>query len=143
MHYQIIKKVNNTGKLEIDNLVLELLKQIVSTITNSLPDDEVDEALKTHHLITMERAKEYMNEKFATDISLFEISSYSYVSPFHFSRIFKKFTSFSPYQYLQNIRLKHAEMLLKNTTLPIAEISFAAGYSSAEYFATALSRSIK
>lgn len=143
LHYQIMKTVNNTGKLQMDNLVIELLKQIVSTITNSSPDDGIDVSLKTRHLITMERAKEYMHEKFAKDISLFEISSYSYVSPFHFSRIFKKFTSFSPYQYLQNIRLKHSEMLLKNTSLPVAEISFAAGFNSAEYFATAFRQKYK
>ncbi len=61
LHYQIMKKVNNTAKLQMDNLVIELLKQIVSAITNSSLDDEVDASLKkTRHLITMERAKEYI-----------------------------------------------------------------------------------
>jgi AraC family transcriptional regulator len=137
LHYQILKKAFGGAKMEIDNLVLELLKQIVFTITNSKPDEEVEVTLKTHHLSTMERAKAYMNEKFATDISLQEISTYSHVSPFHFSRIFKKFTSFSPYQYLLNVRLKHAELLLKNTPLLISEISFSSGFNSAEHFTTA------
>jgi AraC family transcriptional regulator len=110
LHYQVMKKIPNADKLEMDNLVLEFLKQIVSTITNTPFDDEVHAGLKLHHHFTMERAKEYIHEKFATNISLYEIASYSHVSPFHFSRIFKKFTSFSPYQYLLNIRLKHAEI---------------------------------
>jgi AraC family transcriptional regulator len=143
LHYQIMKKIPNADKLEMDNLVLELLKQIVSTITNTPVDDDVDASLKTHHLFTIERAKEYINEKFSTDISLYEISSYSHVSPFHFSRIFKKFTSFSPYQYLLNIRLKHAEMLLKNSSMSISEISFSAGFNSAENFATAFKQRYK
>jgi AraC family transcriptional regulator len=34
-------------------------------------------------------------------------------------------------------------MLLKNTLLPVAEISFAAGFNSAEYFATAFRQKYK
>jgi AraC-like DNA-binding protein len=143
LHYQVMKKVIGAGKLEMDTLVLELLKQIVSSITNDALDDELDVSLKTHHLVTIEKAKEYIHEKFATDISLFEISGYSCVSPFHFSRIFKKFTSFSPYQYLLNVRLKHSEMMLKNRAMPISEISFSAGFNSAETFATAFKRKYK
>lgn len=143
LHYQILKNSAGGSKLEIDNLVLQLLKDIVSTITNSPLDEELETLIKSHHLVTIERAKEYMNENFATDISLFQIASYAHVSPFHFSRIFKKITSFSPYHYLQNIRLKHAEMLLKSTTLPISEISFASGFNNADYFATAFKQKYK
>jgi AraC family transcriptional regulator len=137
LHYQILKKTCEGPRLEMDNLVLELLKQIIFIITNSTPDDQMEVSFKTHQLSTIERAKAYINEKFATDISLYEISSYSHVSPFHFSRIFKKFTSFSPYQYLLNVRLKHSELLLKNTSMLISEISFSSGFNSAEHFATA------
>lgn len=143
LHYQIMKRVADAGKLEMDNLVLELLKQIVSTITNKSLDDELDASLKTHHLITIEKAKEYIHEKFSKDISLYEISNYSCVSPFHFSRIFKKFTSFSPYQYLVGIRLKHAEMLLRSSLMPVSEISFSSGFNSAENFATAFKQKYK
>lgn len=143
LHYQIMKKVAYAGKLEMDNFVLELLKNIVASITNSSLDDELDASLKAHHLVTIEKAKEYMHEKFATDISLYEISIYSHVSPFHFSRVFKKFTAFSPYQYLLNVRLKHGEMLLKNTTMPISDVSFSSGFNSVEHFATAFKQKYK
>jgi AraC family transcriptional regulator len=143
LHYQIMKKVNEAGKLEMDNLVLELLKNIVASITNFSFDDEPDVSLKTHHLGTIEKAKEYMHEKFASDISLYEISAYSHVSPFHFSRIFKKFTSFSPYQYLLNVRLKHSEMLLKNSIVPVSDVSFSSGFNSVEHFATSFKQKYK
>jgi AraC family transcriptional regulator len=51
--------------------------------------------------------------------------------------VFKKFTSFTPHQYLQNVRLKHGQVLLKSSSLPIADISSQAGFNSADYFATA------
>jgi len=36
-----------------------------------------------------------------------------------------------------NIRLHHAEMLLKNSSLPIADIGFSSGFNSVEHFTTA------
>jgi AraC family transcriptional regulator len=143
LHYQILKNARAAGKLEMDNLVLELLKHIVASITNSPLEDELSEAMKKYHLVTVERAKEYMQGYFATDISLYEIANYSLVSPFHFSRIFKKFTSFSPHQYLQNVRLKHSEMLLKNSSMPVSEISSLSGFNSADYFATVFKQKYK
>ena len=64
----------------------------------------------------------------------------SFVSPFHFSRIFKQFSGYSPYQYLQLVRLKHAETLLKNTDLPITDVCFRSGFSRLDYFSAAFTK---
>lgn len=143
LHFQMMKGIHRMGKLEMDTLVLEFMNMIVSTISNISADDELDASLNMNRLGTVELAKAYLNENFIKDISLQEISNHCCVSPFQFSRIFKKFTSYTPNQYLQNIRLKHGEMLLKNTTKPVSEISFAAGFNSVEYFATAFRQKYK
>ncbi len=143
LHFHIMQNLVVIGKLEMDCLVLELLHHVLAIINNASYQFELDAALKKFHLPTLERAKDYIHQHFKEDISLQEISAYSYVSPFHFSRIFKKMTSFSPIQYLQNIRLKHCEMLLRNTNLPIAELALSAGFSSAEYFATVFKQKYK
>ena len=135
LHYQLLKNTD-AGKLKMDNIIIELLKMVVNSITQVPGDHEITGTLKKYHLVTMEKAKEYIHGNFNRDISLFEISSYACVSPFYFSRIFKKFTSFSPHQYLQNIRLKHSEMVLRSSLVPVAEISFQSGFTTAEYFAT-------
>jgi AraC family transcriptional regulator len=137
LHFQILKKIGSAGKLEIDNLVLGLVQQIVECITNKTLDTELPPSLRRNHMATIENAKEYMNENFFTDISLQDLAARCCVSPFHFSRTFKKFTDYSPHQYLLNIRLKHAEMLVRNTTQPIADVCFSSGFNSIEYFATA------
>lgn len=143
LHFQIIKGIQQMGKLEMDNMVLEFMNMIVSAISNISIEEELNLSLNMNRLATVEMAKEYLNENFIIDISLQEISTHCCVSPFHFSRIFKKFTSYTPHQYLQNIRLKHGEMLLKNTNKPVSEISFAAGFNSIEYFATAFRQKYK
>ncbi len=137
LHFQLLKQCGNSGKLEMDNLVLELLYQTVDGFTRDPLRDELLPAHLTYHLAMIEQAKNYINENFRNDVSLYEISRYCCVSPFHFSRIFKKITTFSPYQYLYNIRLKHGEMLLKNSTILISEIALSCGFCSVEHFATA------
>jgi AraC family transcriptional regulator len=136
LHFQVMKSIGNAGKLEVDNLVLELTQYIIACITNKPLEGELPLSLRKNHITTVEKAKEYMNENFSSDISLRDLAEHCCVSPFHFSRIFKKFTAYSPHQYLLNIRLKHAEMLVRNTTRPIADICFVSGFNSIEYFAT-------
>ncbi|MGB8195074.1 MAG: AraC family transcriptional regulator, partial [Chitinophagaceae bacterium] len=143
LHYRVLKKAGHAGKLEMDNLVLEILKQIVASFTELSIDKKLNASYKKFHLATIERAREYINDNFSNDISLHEISSYACVSPFHFSRIFKEFTTYSPHQYLLNVRLKHSEMLLKNTSIPVAQVSLASGFNSAEHFATAFKQKYK
>ncbi|HBN38990.1 MAG TPA: AraC family transcriptional regulator, partial [Ruminococcaceae bacterium] len=51
-----------------------------------------------------------------------------------FSRQFKKQTGTSPYDYLLGIRLTKAKELLKNTSLPISEISYQTGFANDSSF---------
>ena len=143
LHFQILQQAKHLGKLGTDNLVIELLKQIIATISSSPIDYEPHAALRKFHLATIEKAKEFIHTRFASDISLREISSHSCVSPFYFSRIFKQFTSCTPHQYLTNTRLKHGEILLKNTRVPVTDISISSGFITAEYFSTAFKQKYK
>ena len=61
LHYQLMKNTN-TGKLEKDNLVIELLKQITQTIAPNLVEKDLSDNLKKYHLVTIEKAKEYIHE---------------------------------------------------------------------------------
>lgn len=137
LHHQILKNIMGAGKLEIDSLVLSLVQQITGCFTDKMFCHELPASLRRNHIPTIERAKAYINEKFVDDISLQELSDHCHTSSFHFCRTFKKFTSYTPHQYLLNIRLKHAEVLLRNTELPVADICFSSGFNSLEHFATA------
>ena len=137
LHYQITSRINEAGKLEMDNMVMEFFNLIIHVVSNYTIEDDVAALLKINRLPAVELAKEYMNRYFCKDISLQEVAANSCISPFHFSRIFKRITSYSPHQYLQNIRLKHSEMLLKNSRMPISDIAYASGFASTAYFSTA------
>jgi AraC family transcriptional regulator len=145
LHFQIIKLVLTRAgsKLQLDNLVMEVIKKVLGNITDYKPDERINTRLKQNHLVTIERAKEYLTDHFTDDISLMQIAAYCYVSPFHFSRLFKTFTAETPHQYLLTLRLKQAELLLRNTTQPVADIAFSSGFNSVEHFTAAFKQKYK
>jgi AraC-like DNA-binding protein len=130
------------SKLEVDTMVIQLLQQAMAGIGNYEAGKKIPERIKKNHLATIEMAKLYMRENFIRDISLMELAKHCHVSSFHFSRIFKSFTRYSPYQYLQLVRLKQAEILLR-TNLPVADIAFSSGFNSVDYFSSAFKKKYK
>jgi len=52
----------------------------------------------------------------------------------------RQLVSTSPLEYLNGLRLDHAARLLVTTDMSIADIAFACGYSSSQYFATVFRR---
>lgn len=136
LHYMAWQLVHarSRSKLQIDNLVLEIMDKVLGEVTDYHPDPAINSRMKKNHLLTIERAKEYITTNFTSDISLMDLATYCYVSPFHFSRIFRAFTKVPPHQYLADIRLQHAALLLRTTDLPVADIAFSSGFNSIEYF---------
>ncbi len=115
LHNELVSVLikNNKTKLETDSRVMELLELVVCSITDHKIPLTIPVRLKKEHLVTIEKAKEYLAKNLSQDISLEDIAGHCYVSPFHFSRIFKTFTGYSPYQYLLQLRMKQAEVLYK------------------------------
>ena len=145
LHYYILSLVNNRRitKLQADNMVMEIINKTLSAITDYHPDPRIDSKLKKNHLVTIEKAREYITDHFTEDISLVQISKYCLVSPFHFSRIFKTFTGNSPHQFLLSIRLQHAALLLRETKQPVVDIAYSSGFNSLEYFTSCFSNKFK
>jgi AraC family transcriptional regulator len=82
-----------------------------------------------------------MHSQLDRELSLKEIAAASYLSPFHFARLFKKLTGTSPHAYLATLRAKQAQLLLAETDLSITEISARVGYSSSSHFTQAFRQS--
>ncbi len=141
LHELCFQAISNgaCSKLEADGLVMELLQQVLMCFGDNESKQKISERFKKNHLSTIESAKQYIRENFIKDISLMDLAKHCNVSPFHFSRIFKSFTRYSPYLYLQSVRLKQAELLLK-TNLPVADVAFSSGFNSIDYFSSAFKK---
>lgn len=76
----------------------------------------------------------YINNNLKNKISLEDIANSVSISPFHFSRLFKKETGYSPYEYPIILRLNHAKNLLKTSTMLIKELAFEIRFNSESNF---------
>jgi AraC family transcriptional regulator len=82
------------------------------------------------------RAQDFIRENLADGISLKEIAQAAGdVSPFHFARLFKQATGFSPYQFLIECRVLTAQQLLRaKRELSLGEIAFRCGFADQSAF---------
>ena len=83
------------------------------------------------------RSVELMYTQLDQDLTLKSLAAASYLSPFHFARLFKKLTGSTPHNYLAGIRAARAQLLLAETELSVTEIGARVGYLSASHFTKA------
>jgi Transcriptional regulator containing an amidase domain and an AraC-type DNA-binding HTH domain len=83
------------------------------------------------------RSVELMHAQLDQELSLKSLAAASHLSPFHFSRLFKKLTGVTPHNYLAAIRATRAQSLLAGTDMSITEIASHVGYLSASHFTKA------
>ena len=60
-----------------------------------------------------------------------------------FRKMFKEYTGFAPYQYIQEVKIQKSKELLTNTMLPVKEIAYQMGFENQEYFFTAFKKKNK
>lgn len=123
------KTTANTTSLELQNTLNHLILSVLGEKEYSITDHEV-----LHDSI--DKAKQFMAENFINDISINDIAEASHVSPFYFSRVFKRNTRFSPHQFLLEIRLNNACKLLLDSDLSVAHVGYSSGFSNSDYFVT-------
>lgn len=83
------------------------------------------------------RSIELMHTQLDQDLALRTLAAASYLSPFHFARLFKKLTGSTPHNYLAGIRATRAQLLLAGTELSVTEVGAQVGYLSASHFTKA------
>jgi AraC family transcriptional regulator len=74
------------------------------------------------------RAVEYIQDQLATDLTVSGIAQAVYMSPFHFTRLFKESTGRSPHQYVVEARVRKAKDLLTTGKFTISEAAYHVGF---------------
>ena len=82
----------------------------------------------------MEMAKIYINENIGTNIDLDKMAKNLMMSYSSFRKCFKIYAGFPPGRYIQDLRLKEACRLLKNTNLSVKRISVVTCFKSVTLF---------
>ena len=82
----------------------------------------------------IERAFEYIEKNYPSEISLKDISAYVGFSEYYFSRLFKDVTGQNFLNYLNSYRARQAEKLLKISEKQILDIALESGFNSLATF---------
>jgi len=118
-------------------LVEQLLVQILRSYAQPRRSEELE--LSRAGLVDrrIRRSVELMYTQLDQELTLKALAAASYLSPFHFARLFKKLTGSTPHNYLAGIRAARAQLLLAETELSVTEIGSRVGYLSASHFTKA------
>ena len=106
---------------EIEKLLLLLLGW-----ADSKQEDQIPEALSG--------LRTYLEHHFQEEISLDKMAKLSGISKYHLCRQFKKYTGFSPREYVLDLRISQAKMLLQTSTIPSYYICTLVGFTSEANF---------
>ena len=79
-------------------------------------------------------AFEYVDEHYASDITLEKMSKLIGISEYHFCRLCKNAIGSSFIDYLNFVRVSKAEKLLRSTDTSVLDIALDTGFSSLSYF---------
>lgn len=80
------------------------------------------------------RAKEYIQQHEADELSLGEVAKAVNTSSFYFCKLFKKVTGLNFTHYVSRVRVEKAKNLLLNPNLRVSEIAFEVGFQSLTHF---------
>lgn len=80
-------------------------------------------------------AKNYIIERYNTDLSVKDVAEFVHLNPEYFTRLFKKETGKNIKDFITDCRISMAKDLLANSSLPISMIASEVGYNNFSYFA--------
>ena len=84
--------------------------------------------------VTIQLAKDYMNNNYQFDISINDVAKNANVTPNYLSNIFRKVEKMSTKQYLIKLRMEKAMSFLKTGRFQVKEVSEMVGYSNQLHF---------
>lgn len=83
----------------------------------------------------LDRVKRYVESRISEPISLADLASEAALSPYHFSRAFKRCTGITPVRYILRRRVAAAKVMLTTGAMN-AEIAHSCGFASESHFCT-------
>lgn len=119
-----------TAQLRIVMLFHDIWEKMYSNINLNLTAANK----QNPHLSSLKDMITYIQEHYMEKITIKDISNAGNVGKTTCNMLFKKYTNYTPVEYITNYRLQMSLQLMQTTDLTITEIYYQTGFSGASYF---------
>ena len=116
-----------------------LISEAISRIKEISSDDGKNENLQDSQKSII---KKYIKENYKRDISAGDVAGILGYSDVYFSKIFKQLFDDTFINYLTNLRIEKAKVLLKDVSFNIKEVGASVGYTDSNYFTKVFKRAV-
>ena len=122
LHQAILE---GAGMLESESRILWTMAQLVKRYA----DMGSSEAHLGKEKRTIQQARQYIDDHFAENVTLHALAQHVALSPYYLLRAFRSEVGMPPYEYLESVRIRHTQHLIK-AGKPLAEVAAEVGFSS-------------
>lgn len=88
----------------------------------------------------LRKINQYIEEHIDAEIGTDQLAKIAGLSLYHFIRMFKRSTGFTPHQYVNHLKMQHAKDLLTQTSLSVIQICFDIGFNNPSHFSRIFKR---
>lgn len=113
-------------------LFSQVLIQLARMIVDEVEYDQNDSHKQANLYVKI--AIDYLHQNYDRDIQIKDVAQAVSLHPGYLHRIFKQQTKSTIMDYLTKLRIQKAKMLLRETDIPVIEISHYIGVNSRQYF---------
>lgn len=119
---------------------LLLATSYMSNILSYINSLSMNKGLNKVEDINAEKVINYMLDNIAGNLSLEQLSDYASLSKYHFVRLFKEKTGYTPIDYYIRLKIQKACELLEASNVKINSISNTLGFNTPYYFSITFKR---
>jgi AraC family transcriptional regulator len=128
-----------------DALRLAIAIRLAGLVEFRAPADTGDSETKARPVRALQkwrlkRVVDYIESHLSAKITLLDLAAVAGLSRMHFASQFRKATGMRPHEYLLTRRVRRAEELLRDGTMPIVEIALTVGFQTQAHFTTVFKR---
>lgn len=123
-------------KIYLNALLVQLLVKIFREIRISDTPDITEIISNCHEKNIVDKCTDFIYDNISSNIGIEDLCRYIHVSESYLFKSFTKILKLSPNKFIQLIKVKKAEQLIKTTSLSFKEISEGLGFNSPYYFST-------
>jgi len=114
-------------------------KYITCALTEIIQNDASEESSSN---TGMEEIRSYISDNIDKALSLDYLAKKANLSPYYFTRLFKKEIGYTPHEYIIMLRMNAAKFYLRATSLTVKEIAYRTGYTNECTFCTCFKKEI-